>query len=310
MKALRSALAFGLVAAFAASASAQEWKGLGRVAGKVVDESGKPIAGVTVKSAMPAAGNRGPADITTNDKGDWAVGGISRGLWAIDFVKEGYETKSIAVAVQEGSRIPPMEIVMKAAPPPPPDANEVIKGKLVEAAGLMDAKKFAEARAIYEQLASDYPEVPQFKPLIARAYYGEGNKDKAIEYLRAAAAADPANVEVHMLLGNLLMEAGQADEARTIMASVDESKVTDPVVYLNIGIALINEGKQQEAITWFDKAITRFPDQADAYYYRGLSYLGLDKTAEAKADLEKYVAMASADAPEVATAKKILESIK
>lgn len=95
-----------------------------------------------------------------------------------------------------------------------------------------------------------------------------------------------------------------------MLASIDESKITDPTVLVNAGIALLNDMKTEEALPWFDKAIARFPAHPDSYYYRGTSYLSLGKTAEARADLEKYVSMAPADAPELAIAKKILESMK
>ena len=291
-----------------AAAHAQEWRGLARVGGKVVDEAGKPIEGVTVKATMPASQNRGPADSKTKANGDWAVGGIANGQWAIDFVKEGYETKNISVMA--GGRIPPMEIVMKKAAPAAVDPNIALQAKLREAADLMNAKQYAAARAIYEEQLAKFPEVKQFKPLIARAYYGEGNKEKALEVLREASAADPENVEVKMLLGNLLMEAGKADEAKTVLATVDDSKISDPVVYVNIAIASINDGKHADALPWLDKAIIRFPEQADAYYYRGITHLALGKNAEAKADLTKFVGIAKPDAPELATAKKILETMK
>src|SRR5688572_21090432 len=98
MKFMRSAVLFACVMFLGAEpVCAQEWKGLGRVAGKVVDEAGKPVEGVIVKAVLPASQNRGPADSKTNNKGDWAVGGIARGLWALDFVKDGYQTMSISV---------------------------------------------------------------------------------------------------------------------------------------------------------------------------------------------------------------------
>ena len=293
------------------SAAAQEWRGMGRAGGKVVDDqTGQPIEGVTVKATMPRSANRGPNDSKSNSKGDWAVGGVASGEWALDFVKDGYETRSISVAISEGGGRRPMEIRLKKKAAPPPDANAAIKAKLVEAAAKMEAKQYAEARAIYEELAAKHPEVKQFRPLIARTYHGEGNKAAAIEQLRKAVAEDPENLEVKVLLGSTLMEDGKNDEARQVLASVDEAKVTDPAVFLNIGIGLINDKKQADAVAWFDKAIARFPQHPDGYYYRGISYLSLGKTAEAKTDLQKYVTIAPADAPELATAKKILETIK
>jgi tetratricopeptide (TPR) repeat protein len=298
-----------MLAAGPAVGLAQEWRGMGRVAGKVVDESGQPLEGVTIKAALPSAGNGGPGELKTNKKGEWAIGGISRGNWSLDFAKQGYETKSVSVSISEASRIPPMTIELKKAAPVV-DPNAEIKEQLTKAAGLMNAKQYAEARGIYEELSSKYPEVKQFRPLIARTYYGEGDKAKAIEHLRAASEADPDNVEVKLLLGNILVEQGQMEEGRRILESLDESKVSDPTIYVNVGIEMINKGRHAEAVTWFDKAIAQFPGQPDAYYYRGISYVSLGKPAEAKADLQKYLSIAPPDAPERATAEKLLESIK
>jgi tetratricopeptide (TPR) repeat protein len=289
---------------------AQAWRGMGRVAGKVVDaESGQPVEGVAVKAVLPTAGNAGPSESKTNTKGEWAIGGVARGNWALDFVKEGYETRSISIAISEVSRIPPMTIELKKAAPVV-DPNAEIKAQLTKAGAMMNAKQYAEARAIYEGLVTKYPEVKQFRPLIARTYYGEGNKEKAIEELRKALEADPENVEVRMLLGNTLVETGQAEEGRKLLEGVDATKVNDPAIYVNVGIELINKGQHGEAVGWFDKAIAQFPDAPDAYYYRGISNVSLGKPAEAKADLEKFVSLAPPDAPEVATARKLIEQMK
>ncbi|HJR59069.1 MAG TPA: tetratricopeptide repeat protein [Vicinamibacterales bacterium] len=304
---------FVLLVVFIAStaAEAQDWRGMARVGGKVVDEeTGQPIEGVAVKATLPASGNRGPDESKSNAKGEWAIGGVASGNWALDFIKDGYETRSISLPISESGGRRPMEVRLKKKAAPPPDPNAEIKAKLTEAAAKMNAKQYAEARAIYEELSAKHPEVKQFRPLIARTYHGEGNTAAAIEHLRKASAEDPGNIEVRLLLGTTLMEAGQAEEARQILASVDDSKVIDPTVFVNIGIGLINDKKHAEAIPWFDKAIARFPQHPDGYYYRGIAYLSLGKTPAAKADLEKYVSLAPADASELATAKQILATIK
>ena len=110
----RSVVALAFVALAASAVAAQDWRGMGRVAGKVVDEdSGQPIADVTVKAMMPRSGNRGPDDVKSNDKGDWALGGLASGEWAFDFVKDGYETRQISLPVSEGGGRRPMEIKLK-----------------------------------------------------------------------------------------------------------------------------------------------------------------------------------------------------
>ena len=80
-----------------ATASAQ-WRGLGRASGKVVDDSGAPVANCTVRADLPGHGG---TTIQTNDKGEWVLGGISRGEWTLTFAKDGMAIIKSKVIVQE-----------------------------------------------------------------------------------------------------------------------------------------------------------------------------------------------------------------
>jgi Tfp pilus assembly protein PilF len=304
LKRITIAIAVALLVAAAASA---QTRGMGRVAGKVTDESGKAIEGVTVRGTIAAGGS--PVATKTNSKGDWTLAGIAPGTWNIDFEKQGWEPRSISVPVAELTHIPPVEVKMKPAAAKV-DPNVEIQAELQNAATLLNERKFADARAIYESLLAKYPQVYQLHPLIARTWHAEKNIDKAIEHLRIASEKMPANVETRLLLGNTLIEAGKVDEGKQILAGIDPAKITDPTVLLNVGITLINQGKAADALTYLDQVVTRFPAQADGYYYRGITYLQLQKNVEAKADLEKFVGLASPDAPELPMAKKILEQLK
>ena len=290
-------------------ALAQEWRGQGRIAGKITDESGAPIEGVIIKATLPSSENRGPAPQKSNAKGDWSIGGITGGSWVLEFSKEGYKTRTSTVPVSEVARLPPATIVLEKIVVVV-DPNDVIRDRLTVAAGLMTSGKFAEARVIYEELSKEYPTVKQFKPLLARAFHGEGNTPRAIELLKEAVAEDPGLVEVKVLLGTLMIGAGQMAEGQAMLESIDASRITDPTVFVNIGISLMNDKKAAEAVTWLTKGITTFPKDPSAYYYRGIAQLSLGNTAAAKTDLEKFVSIAPADASELPTAKKILETIK
>jgi tetratricopeptide (TPR) repeat protein len=306
MRTIRNSIVAIVVIALAAPALAQT-RGLGRVSGKVTDESGKAIDGVTVKGTMAAGG--APMTAKTNRKGEWAIGGIAPGTWNLDFEKEGFETHRLSVEVAELARIPPIEVKLKAAAPKV-DPNVEIRAEVDKANALIAQRKFAEARAVYEALLAKYPEVHQLHSMIARTYHAEKNLDKAIEHLRVASEKLPDNVEVRLLLGNTLIEAGRTDEGKQMLAAIDPAKITNPTILLNVGITLINQSKPADALTYFGQAVARFPEHADGYYYRGITYLQLGKNAEAKADLEKFVSIAPPDAPELPMAKKILEQVK
>jgi tetratricopeptide (TPR) repeat protein len=300
---LRITLLVLAVGVIASAAEAQAWRGMGRLAGKVTDEQGKPLEGVIIKFDLPGSGG---TQVKTDKKGEWALGGISRGGWHIDFEKPGYDTVRITVSVEELSRVPPIETKLKQAAP---DPSQVIQGELVKAAGLLNDKKYAEAREVYEGILAKYPQAYQVEPLIARTYYGEKQFDKAIEHLKIAVEKNPAAVENKLLLGNILIEQGRADEGRQVLASVDDSAVKDPTTFVNVGISLLNQNKPDEANVYFERAITRFPQSGDAYYYRALVRLQKDDREGAKADLRKFLEL-SPNAPEAEAARKALEQLK
>jgi tetratricopeptide (TPR) repeat protein len=303
-----------LLVLVATAAWAQGWRGQGRVGGKVTDEARKPIEGVVVKLTLPS--ENGVVEVKTNSKGDWSVGGIARGEWQVDFTKAKFEARHISVSVSEMSRIPPIETTLKTAE----DPNEIIAVEMKRAGEMLTQKKYAEARSVYEALLARYPQAYRIEQSVARTYYLEGQPDRAIERLKSVLAKDPEAVELKLLLGSLLLEQGRADEGKQVLSSVDESKITEAAIYVNFGIAMMNKGQGAEAFAYFDKAITRFPQDPDAYYYRGITLLQLsgaqgeesqksDRLQKAKVDLTKFIAMAP-NAPEADNAKKILEQLK
>jgi predicted Zn-dependent protease len=306
MRVIQCVTAAAIVVALSAPAFAQS-RGQGHMAGVVKDESGQPVEGVQVKAVKQ--GEKDVLTDKTNKKGEWALNGIASGQWNLDFVKDGFETRSITVPYSENQSMPPMSIAIKKAVVKI-DPNAEIKGELQKAAPLLESGKYAEARAIYEQIEQKYPDVWQVEPLIARTYAGENKPDEAVAHLQKALQHDPDNVEVKLVMASVLSGQGKTDEAGKYLDAIDVSKVKDPVVFLNQGITLINQGKAAEAMPIFGKVVQAFPNDPEGYYYRGRAELATGKFPEAKADLQKFIAMPGADAAQVEQAKKILEQLK
>jgi tetratricopeptide (TPR) repeat protein len=273
---------------------------MGRLAGNVTDEQGKPIENVSVKMTLPGIGS---LEATTNKKGEWSLGGLARGNWQVDFEKPPYEPRHISVMVNELSRVPPVEITLKL------DINEVIRLAMVKAGELMNQQKYAEARAVYEDLLKQFPTAYRVEPYIAHTYYAEKNYDEAVRHLKIAIEKDPGDQENKMRLGNILMDIGRIEEGQKVMASVDDSAIHDAAIYVNIGISLLNQNKGNEALPFFEKAITRFPADGSAYYYRALIRLQKGDIPGTKADLAKFLELAP-NAPEAPAARKALEQLK
>jgi predicted Zn-dependent protease len=275
--------------------------------GTVRDEAGQPVEGVQVRAVM-----QGEKDVftdRTNKKGDWTLNGMASGQWNVDFVKDGYDKRSVAVPFSESTRTPAMQITIKKTVVKV-DPNAAIRAQLEKAAPLLESGKYAEARAVYEDLLKQYPDAWKLEPLIARTYAGEQNTDQAIAHLQNALTHAPEDVELKLLMAGMLVEQKKIDEARKYLDTIDMAKAKDSTPFLNAGIALINQGKAEEALPIFDKVVASFPNEPDGFYYRARGELAAGKFPEAKADFQKFVAMPGADAAHVADAKKILDQMK
>jgi tetratricopeptide (TPR) repeat protein len=304
MRSLRTTVVV-LIAVLVAAAALAQSRGNGRINGKVVGEDNKPIQDVEVKAVK--VGESEVFATKTNNKGEWALGGLGQGEWNIDFVKPGMETVQKAMGVRDG-RNPAVNIAMKVAPP---DPREEINKEMERAAEHIRGGRIPEARKIYEDLLAKFPNVHQFHTFIARAYAGESNMAKAIEHTKIALEKEPENVETKLLLAELLQSAGQKEDAAKLLETVDITKAKDPFVFVNVAINKINDNKAPEAVELLTKLIAQFPNENQLYYYRGRAHLAASKFDEAKVDLEKFVAAAPAGVEkELEDAKKILEQLK
>lgn len=281
-------------------------QGTGRINGKIVDDTGKPAQNVQIRAQR--AGDPLVMDARTNDKGEWQMQNMTAGKWTFEFMKEGFDLQRMEVAIAE-TRNPAIDLKLTKAAPVA-DPNVEIQAEMQKAAALQKEGKQADARKIITDVLTKYPVAYRLNAFIASTYEAEKNYDKAIEHLRIVVDKEPADVEIKTYLAEMLTAKGDKAEAEKVLETLDISKVTDPTTFLNMAIQSINADRPDEAIATLDKVNKAFPTRADVFYYRARAYIKGKKMAEAKADLEKFVAMAPPDARELADAKKLLEQLK
>ena len=312
----------GLLAS-TAQLSAQAWAGKGRLQGEIRDEQGKPIEGakITLRKGTERVDPKadGPKSITTGKNGKWSVLGLAGGPWGILIEKEGYLPSEGQVPVNEFAVAQPLVITLK---PPSKEVqqkaaeasgNAKAKVAIEEANVLLGQSKFAEARARYEQALSvlevDDPILKSsIQRTIARTWFEEGKTDQAIATLEKSLAVKPDDVETLQLISTLLVSAGREKEAEAYMAKLPEGTKVDPNSMLNLGIKLYNEKNLDGALAKFDQVVKDNPNLATAYYYRGLTYLGLNKSAEAKADFQKLLEL-DPNNPNAEEAREFIKSL-
>lgn len=317
MRKFSTLIAAVLMAVFAVAAMGQV-RGKARLQGQVLDkDTKKPIVDAKV-TVSPADGSTEAIVTKTNAKGRWSALGLTNGHWNVDIEAAGYQTSRGAANVSELSNIPPITVelapeVKQVEEPVPVETAPSIAKEAVDAVNAgqdyMAQEKYKEAVAEFEKALPYVPDNVQLKQVLAQAYYKAGEMKKAIDMLEAVHTADASNVGVTLLLTNLYLENGDLDKGRATLATVPATAVTDPTVYLNIGILFLNKNNPSDAATYFAKAIDLDATRAESYYYRGLASLQMKKTAEAKADFLKVIALAP-DSTEAKDAKQLVADLK
>ena len=99
---------------------------------------------------------------------------------------------------------------------------------------------------------------------------------------REALRLDPSLMQIHMNLGNLYLMRGELDMAvKSYRVAIDGGfKVKE--LFSNLGIALKNSGKLQEALDAHKQALQLSPDDVDSLYNTSATYLALGNLDEAE----------------------------
>jgi tetratricopeptide (TPR) repeat protein len=311
-----------------APAMAQDWAGRGRVRGTVKDEAGKPIEGAKVTLRFDRAPETGPEPIETSKEGIWGFMGLGSGAWRVLIEKEGYVPSEGVFEVSQvgaGARI---NVVLRPAVVEQVDTRGQEALAAIEAGNsLLTSGKPAEARAKYEEAISKL-EPENHAPIlqgIAGTYLAEKNPAQAVAVLEQALALDPPNVELKRelaralyeggnrdrsiamleeivtstqdtpslkLLIDLLVMAGREADAQKYMAQLPAGEKVSIETVLNAGIKFYNEGKLDQALTQFDRAVQENAEAPEPYYYRGLVHLAGGRNPLAAADLKKFLELA------------------
>lgn len=300
----RFLLAFAVLA-LAAPLLAQNWKGIGRMTGKVIDADGKPIPEATVKLNCVAHGG-GPT-LTTDKKGSWSYLGLNVCDWKIEVSAPGFAGKAVPVNMESQEvRQPPVNITLDKLQGPPPEL--VAAAKAAEEA--FTAKNWAVARENYEKVLALQPELgPQVYPKLARTWAGDGNNAKAVEYLEKSIAADPSRMELRFAAAQTALDAGLKEKAMELVSGIDDAAVKGSDGYFNLAVAFLRASDMANAIPYFTKAIAKDPKLGDAYYWRGMSYVRENKLADAKADMQKVLELDPAG-QYAEKAKTVIEQLK
>jgi tetratricopeptide (TPR) repeat protein len=293
MPPLRVLVVFGGVL-LAGTAAAQDWKGDGRLSGRVLGSHGQAVPGASVRLDLEG---RGGPHLRTDRQGRWAYLGLAAGTWGVSFEAAGHAPRQVSVEVPASGSGPLLETRLDVEVSDPEAARQALTaGDTAYAAG-----RFAEARAAYERLLELQPDLAAMLHLqIARCHKEEGQIAEELDHLEAVLRADPENASIRVLLAMEAIGQGFVDRGLEALVDLDPSRIDRPEVFYNLGLVFRQRDQPELALAQFTHALGLDPGFSDGYLQRGLTYLGLGLEAEARSDLDAVLRLS----PEGAAAEQ------
>lgn len=301
----RRFLLCGILLVSALFLSAQDWKGKGRLGGRILDQAGAPIEGVRVKLFSIKA--QEGLEIKTDKSGRWMAAWIRSGGWNIDFEKIGYAPKKLVVDISENKKNPDIEIVLEKVEGL--IITDEIRDLLTRGNELFEQKDYAGALALYLDILAKFPDAYPILMNVGNSYFAQEKYDLAEENYTKLLEKDPKNANAIIAIGNCYANRGDSAKAMEWYGKLDFEKIDDPTVLYNLGTNYYNNAKFEDALKFYQKAVEKQKDSTDALYQLGLTYLNLQRNPEAIASFEDYLKIDS-ESERAAQVKGFLEYLK
>ena len=288
-------------------------KGRGKMSGFVTEEgTGKPLEGVTVKLFYPKSNAYHTPSPKSDAEGKWRANYVRGGLWNLDFIKAGYETKKISYFVDVRAGIAKKSIDLQMRKLEGPAAAQSVLDEINKAVALIAEKKIDQAlrelQAILEKFQGE-PGVEIVYLHMGNCYSNKGDYQKAIEFYLKTLDKFPNNKELILSIGNAYGNLNDFEKAMEWFNKLKIDDIGNTDTLYNIGVIAYNNGNFDRALTFFKKTTEIDHEFADGFYQLGMTYTALDKPKEAVEILKKFMEM-DPKSPNYETAKAVVEAFE
>lgn len=151
-----------------------------------------------------------------------------------------------------------------------------------------------EAIAEFRQALDINPGLVQGRFFLAHLYLGLGRADRAREELEAGLAQSQGNPEFLALLGEAERQLKNPRRAVEVTRQALQADPSFAPARYYLGLALLDAGQRDEAITEFQQVVRARAAGADAYLALGLAYVDAGRGAEAIETLNQGLRIDSA----------------
>ena len=317
---VRLAVGAFVLAACAAIGHAQT----GRLKGKVVDASGKPVEGATV--VMESKEMNRKFSTKTDRRGEYTHF-LAPGVYAVTVTKDNLsQTQETKVSIDE------RELNFTLRPGGGGGGNisdadrkkmeaEMAAVKTAFEAGVAAEKagNFDEAIAKFNEVATKLPKCAECFANIGSIHMRKKEYEQAEAAYKKATEINPNSGEAYMGLANAYNAQRKFDQATEASATANKllggagapgsAGGASAGAVFNQGVIAWNAGKIPDAQKLFEQAVTIDPKLADAHYWLGMANVNQGKLPEAVKSFETYLKL-DAGGQYAEQAKSMLAAIK
>ena len=192
--------------------------------------------------------------------------------------------------------------------PTPPPVDAVLADALARADEAFREERWADAIAAYERvLALREGVTATVHRQIGLAAAQLGDHPRALDHLAVVLLIDPRDVAIRSQMAQSAILAGMFPRALDLMRGMPPEAPAD--VYYDVAVRFVNAERPREAIEYFTKTLAVSPDHADATFHRAMARVQVGRTAEAREDLRRFLALETAG-PRREAARRALDQLR
>ena len=128
---------------------------------------------------------------------------------------------------------------------------------------LINGGQMAEGIGHLERARLLLPGEPEIAHKLAQAYLSQGRLEQSAAILEEAVRLHPEDVDGRYDLAVILSRSGAADRAVALLRTLAGERPAEGRIWNALGTALGRRGEFEEALSCFEKAVARTPDDAD-----------------------------------------------
>ncbi len=141
-------------------------------------------------------------------------------------------------------------------------------------------KRYAEAKALLEQILEIFPDDAQALYELAVVAYGLGKLEIAVNFMLQSLEQDDTKVTVYVDLGQIHLELADHEPAEAAFREALKFEPGRLEALMGLGKALHGLGRFREAIGLFEKAVKGHPKFSDGYFQKGRAFYEHGKLEE------------------------------